>query len=1262
MKSLVSVFVGAAAACFPAAEAVPTSGTVTLGDPVHFLSTPSENRLDQESVYALHQDREGYLWIGTQSGLHRYNGIRYKVYHHSANQPFSLPSDYIRSLAEDDAGTLWVGTARGLAVFDSEIEDFVVVEPTGIAPADLSRETVFAIQPRGGVLWLGTSAGLFKMRRSDRFTERVFLPGETDTSTTRVYALASDQETLWVGSRDYGLLKLPLHATRAEIVPLPPVLPRGVLSPKVAVLALELLPDGDLAVGSTAGLYRIVGGGAAQVLWHAEEESLSGVAALASYNSQLWVGTLEGGLVEMDLVTGATTDYQHHTDPLLGLPGNRVRSLVIDAGGVLWVGFRQRGLRRAVIDDQRFAFFRAASKSGASLAGNDVRGIWGESDGVIWLSTIDGKFKRLILKTGELEYLPTRFEGFPAHPPTTNPRITAALVRADGLAWVGTNLGFGVFNPVTGAIRHVPLETLAGGRQPGVSSLVLDGAGQLWVGTVKSGLYRLDPRSGNSVGLHSRPEDPTTISSDRIMCLANDVSGDLLVGSDRGIDRVDLIDLTADRLIDSEDLARMESTRVAAIFQDAPDRIWLGTRRGLLGLRLDAHGRSALSAFPVGSQYASNIIQSLFGDAAGCLWSSTFNGVVQVCPETGTSRFFGEEDGLQPLGFNAAAFQDSHTQRIYFGGPDGINTFIPALSTVPDPDSQVVITGIQVGDHQLPPASAGGFEVAYDDPVIRFDVALLDFKAPRKNRFRYKLSGLHDRWQANENRREISFMNLDPGPYTLEVVGATEAGSWSSEVTTAHFFVEPPPWRTWWAVLLYLLIGTSIAGAFVVQNLRRRAERRANERALKHLAYFDTLTGLPNRLRLAERCEILLSDPGENDFLALLFIDLDRFKTINDTLGHSVGDQLLVRIAERLETCLPEDCFIARWGGDEFVILQDLRTVRTFTATVAESILELFETSFEVDDYEFSVTASIGVAFAPSHGTDLETLSRKADAALSQAKKLGRNRQVSFDEAIGRDVASRWQLETELRSALRGGLLDLAYQSLVFSDDHRLASVEVLARWTHPVLGQVPPALFIPVAEEIGMIYELEEWVLRTAALQGAAWRRQGLLDCRLCVNVSPLEFRKGDLGRRVSEILGQTGLPPGGLELEITEGVVMTDPGHAQLQIAELRDLGVSVSIDDFGTGFSSLSLLSSLGVDRLKIDRSFVARAAGSIREQGVLAGIVQIARACEIEVIAEGVETGEQEAMLKRLGCPVLQGFLFSRPLPASDFEARLRQSGR
>ena len=443
-------------------------------------------------------------------------------------------------------------------------------------------------------------------------------------------------------------------------------------------------------------------------------------------------------------------------------------------------------------------------------------------------------------------------------------------------------------------------------------------------------------------------------------------------------------------------------------------------------------------------------------------------------------------------------------------------------------------------------------------------------------------------------------------------------------------------------------------------NATMRESLRVSQRN-EQLAHFDALTGLPNRVMFSQSLDQALHRCHRSGSpLALLFVDVDRFKNVNDALGHDAGDQLLREVAARMREALRASDIVARFGGDEFIVVIEDLPQPSFAASVAAKLLDAVAEPMHIEGQEFHVTASIGIATCPDDAGDARTLQKNADIAMFRAKAQGRNSYCFYAPQNEAHTLERLTMETQLKRALERGELELHYQPKQEIATGLVTGMEALLRWRHPELGLVPPGRFIPLAEESGLIVPMGEWVLRTACQQTAALGVE--LDSRrlrVAVNLSARQFLDESLVALVERVLADTGLAAGALELEITESLIMQNPEHTRRILAALRELGVTLAMDDFGTGYSSLAYLRRFPVDSIKIDRSFIHGVPGEADGESITQAVIAMAHSLRLRAIAEGVETAQQLEFLRRHGCDEIQGYFFSKPLPYDQLTKILAQ---
>ena len=522
------------------------------------------------------------------------------------------------------------------------------------------------------------------------------------------------------------------------------------------------------------------------------------------------------------------------------------------------------------------------------------------------------------------------------------------------------------------------------------------------------------------------------------------------------------------------------------------------------------------------------------------------------------------------------------------------------------------------------------------------------------NRSFVEITGYAAEEVVGQNPKILSSGLQPPEFYERMWVQIVETGSWQGEVWDRRKSGEVYP-EALTVIQVKNSDGVVINHLAIFSDI---SERKIAQERIQQLAHYDVLTGLPNRVLFSDRLEqAIIAAQRNHSKIALLFLDIDRFKQINDTLGHGVGDRLLQNVGQRLLSCVREQDTVSRQGGDEFIlVLSDAGC--TGAEVVAQKVLQSILQPYSIEEHDLRITASIGIAVYPDHAKDSESLIKYADVAMYQAKENGRNCYSTFHPEMNESSYERLKLETALRGALERDELRVYYQAQVDLQDGRIVGCEALVRWQHPELGMIYPDKFIPLAEETGLIISINHWVLEQAIKQCCVWRDAGFNALTMSVNLSALQFRQHNLLPQVKGLLEKYDLPPGVLDLELTEGILMQGVERTLATLHELSAMGVILSLDDFGTGYSSLSYLKRFPIQQLKIDQSFVRDVINDASDATMVRTIILMAHSLKLDVIAEGVETQEQAAFLMQCGCERAQGYHFRRPVTAAEFEQLLR----
>jgi diguanylate cyclase (GGDEF)-like protein len=1034
--------------------------------PMAFERVSLEQGLSQSTVLTMFQDSRGFMWFGTEDGLNRYDGLAFKTYKYDPSDHSSLPHNMVWAIAEDGQGDLWVATeGGGLARWERAHDRFARV-PVSSTPGLYGRIRTLLFTP-DGVLWIGSKdAGLvrFQPGGGDLKTFRNDPADPTSLGHDGVYALAADGAgRLWVGT-DGGLNRLDPATGRFERFRHDPAVPGSLSDDRVRTLIVDR--ERRLWVGTFGGgLNRLDPSGDVFRAYRNDPADATSLghdrvrALLEDVTGRLWIATDRG----LDLLDRQRATFQHHrndaTDPS-SLGDDNVMSLFQDRGGVLWVGTRNGGAYKWNPATWSFGHHTRAASNPDGLADKTVTSFAEDRIGRIWIGTFGG-LHVMDRQTGDVRRFVPRSG-------TISDRVMALATDPDGMLWIGTmDAGLSRLDPGTGALRTYRYDPArpTSLSTDAIMSLMVDSVGDLWVGTFGGGLNRFDPSSGGFTRYRHDPTDEQSLGADAVTAMAQDGSGAIWLGTDGG--GLNLLDRTSGRFLryrhDPADPTSLGANTVYALHLDGTGRLWVGTRgAGLASLEARSGNSARFKHVRQRDGLANDVIYSVLPDGDGYLWLSSNNGLTRFEPSTGRIKNYDISHGLQSNEYNLGAHFRSASGELFLGGVNGFNAFHPRRLVANTHVPPVVLTSFL--KFNRPVDSAGplwglkSIDLGYQDDVVTFEFAALDYAAPHRNRYAYKLEGFDPDWVDVGNERRVTYTNLGAGNYRLRVKAANHDGVWNETGLDLPVRMEAAPWLRWWAFVAYALALGGALYLFVrvqqakvereaeyakrleedVQNRTLELEARNSDledlnRKLAEASLTDSLTGLRNRRFLFEyvskdadlvrRRYIALKqgDEGRTFDLSFVMIDLDHFKAINDTCGHAAGDQVLLGVRAVLEkTCRTSDVLI-RWGGDEFLLVgRDNDSDQV--GTLAERIrAEVESTTFDIGEGRVArITCSVGYACYPFVRSEPELYGWEdmlglADAALYAAKGL-RNAWVGFlstDQAPPRDLARSARIEPQ---------------------------------------------------------------------------------------------------------------------------------------------------------------------------------------------------------------------------------------------------------
>ena len=1012
--------------------------------PIRFDRLSIEQGLSQSSVQDILQDSRGYVWLATEEGLDRFDGLAFRAYKHDPADLSSLPSSFVWDVEEDSSGDLWIATTSGLARWERAKDRVVRHEKLA---GTFIRALRFQAKDR--VLWIGTrDAGLLRLDvAKDEITRFAHDPSQSGSLVDdRVYALYLDgKDRLWVGT-DSGLDRW--DAGSFVHFPAEAKDPASLSDGRVRTMAED--DDGSLWVGTSGGgLNRLDPATGRFERFRNDPKAASSLAhdqvraLLLDTERRLWVGT-SGGLDLLDRGRRVFVHYRHDPTNPASLGDDHVLALFQDRGGVLWVGTRLGGVHKWNPLSWQFGHVAPDPGNPAGLASGHVTSFSEDRAGQLWIGTFDAGLHVMDRRTGEM----TAYRHEPSKPRGIgSDRVMALWHDHRGDLWIGTlDAGLDRFRAATSTFTHYrPDPKRADALEAkGVTSILEDREGRLWLGTFGAGLATIDPETGRFKHYRFDPKDPASLSGDRVSSLAEAPDGRLWVGTmEKGLA---LFDPRTGRFVRHEprpgDAGALPTGVVHTLFVDAAGGLWAGTHAGLSHLPPEDR---AFETFTTRDGLPSDVVYGVRGDHQGRLWLSTNNGLACLDPRDRRVTSYGVSDGLQSAEFNFGAWHQSPSGELFFGGVNGFNAFVPDRLRRAAAAPPVVLTTVSVDHRPLagPADETRQVRLGFRDKVLGLEFAALDFTAPHRNRFAYKLEGFDPDWVPLSGRRSVTYTNLNPGRYTFRLRAANGDGRWNEEGLAMGVSVAAAPWATPWAYVGYLLLLAGVVAAVVrVQQakLAREAEHarllelkvqertrelserqaaleRANE-DLEKASITDALTGLANRRFLTEYLEKEVAllhrryrraaeEPkAELLDMAFVMIDLDHFKDINDSAGHAAGDAVLRQMRELLEAASRSSDIIVRWGGDEFLLVARelsgdglLELAERIRSRVAQHIFDIGEGRV------VRTTCSVGFACYPFFKEQLDALSWEqvisvADRALYVAKASGRNVWVGFHPGI----------------------------------------------------------------------------------------------------------------------------------------------------------------------------------------------------------------------------------------------------------------------
>lgn len=1203
--------------------------------------------LPEDTVDALMIDHGGLLWAGGQYrgvAVADPRGTRFSYVLDLNDHDGGAASDAsIRGLAQDETGALWIATdSHQLRRYDLSHDRFE--DMTALLPADPAARRIAAIarEPRPAnapvtaveKLWLATGRGLLRLDPVSRRIERIDLGGQGEIAL-RAIGFGRDG-SVWLGSDDQGALRY---------------------LPQTGAVVRYAYREGD-----------------PKALSHPRVN-----AVLEDRRGRIWLGTGDG-LDLLDPATGYLRHYRHAIDEADSLPGNFVRALHQSADGAIWVG-TQAGLSRAVESaDGRIRFEHPLAQVLGEHPVPVVFSIAERPAGRLWLGTDAG-----ILRFDSGASLVRRY-GLADGLQDLEFNAGAVAGLNDGRLAFGGVRGLNLFDPTRIAdSRYTPPVRLLGawiGSDTSAGASVLwqstqleipDGAGilRLRIGALdygpNSGMryrYRMEGFDRDWVDNGPRQDITyTRLPPGRYLFRAQSTNRDGVWNTQELH-----IPVSVDPPLWRHPLAITAAALAALAMLLSFGWRWHRARqreRGYFAQIREREERLKLALWASGEQFWDYDLKRRE------LHRMRVDDQNAASPEIGVQADVANDHEIHPddlprvtellrkhLDGDAALFLSEHRMRT----PKGDWGWIRARGRVVERDAEGQPVRVAGTGRDVTAVRSAERERRISSEVLRSmaeAVAVFDrdFVFVSINPAFSRMTGYPEHEVIGQTTGLLDSRQHDPEFYSDMRDELQRSGRWSGEIWQQR--KDGNEFLCW--LQASIVLDSSGQRGHYVAVLTDITDQKRAEQELRYLANYDTLTSLPNRTLLSERLSrAIVRARRHGHRIALLFLDLDRFKDINDSLGHAAGDRILRAAAVRLQETVGAEHTVARLGGDEFtVVLENLETPEQ-AEEVARRLIKAFEAPLDFDErHDVAISPSIGISLYPDHAQVPTDLLKHADTAMYQAKAAGRRTFMRYTEAMDIEIRQRATISAALRKVLDRNELRLVFQPRLSLPEARITGVEALLRWNSAEYGNIPPTQFIPLAEESGLILEIGEWAMREACSRLRQWRLHGLDQLSVSVNVSAIQLLRGDLPKMVARALSESGIPPWRLELELTETVVMANAAHTSNIMQALRELGVALAVDDFGTGYSSLAYLKRLPINTLKIDKEFIGDLTRDPDDEAITSTVITMAHSLGLNVVAEGVELEEQMEFLRNHGCDEIQGYWLARPLEADDCLAFIQQ---
>mgnify|MGYP006076707905 CR=1 FL=1 len=1208
-----------------------------------FSTLSTADGLPSNDIFQTFQQKNGFIWLVTNKGVSRYDGIIFKNYLYSPGHANHISNNQVSDILEDSSGNIWISTEGGLNKIAPN-GSITIFQSDPTKPNYLPEIWLLDLfEDANGVLWLGTGKNLkrydavnnqfisYELTYPDHslYSASVYNIIQTDNgriylATTKGLALVSDE------THTYTLV----DPVNEKLIAGDSIYLQSLLSGNTLLLGTE--KSGVIIFDTETKTLQ-------QLLYDENGQGLSEntiSSLMTDPQGNIWIGhgSLGVSIYHPQQNTFSYVQSQEFAD--YSLPSNIINSLFIDASGLYWIGTAEGVAIYSPLQLSSRIYRKRPDNNG--LSDNYIYDIQKDTKGNLWIATAEG-INQLDPKTHAIKQFPLIAQD---GRPFSAQAVWQINSAPNNKFWLGTNHGLKLFDPLTGVSQNIQQGQDILDRP--LYSLLTTVDDNIWItGYMGVGLILFNPKNGvTKQFLHDENSEyfnGGNFTYDKVLSS----QGDLWLATTDGIYRVNPDTGQVHQYPLGEN---KKSVRATSIVEHEDNVFWVTTEgEGLLRVTPSDISQSELIIEYVSKSFGINNdqIQSILIDG-DLIWLTSLKDLIKFNIKTQKWQTYKNLLGVEQLEFNENAMYKIGNI-LYLGSTRGLVSVDISQLSINRFNAPIQITEVKSASQNflthLDSALASAISLPYRNNDLEITFAAMDFTHSKNNQYQFILIGTDEKWRTiSQNdtvhyNNSVHYNNLAAGNHTFKVKGTNSGGQWSTNLASFNITIERP----WWfyvigSMVIFLLLLTT---TFILN-------RRKYLHFLHEKAHTDTLTHLANRYSFNTQLSQQVLDKSQ---FALVMLDIDNFKVVNDSLGHHVGDLLLIEVAKRLQNCVRTNDTLARLGGDEFAIIvsrfYDLPKLYEMT----ERIRSLLNQNYHIEEHIISCSSSIGVALYPQDAKDNQTLLTYADAAMYAAKQNGRNNVVMFNTTLSEALIKKVRISTDLKHALGNGELYLKYQPKVDQFTQKMVGVEALLRWRHPLEGNYSPSEFIPESESNGTINAIGNWVIETTFSQAKHWQQLNNDHFKVSLNISVVQIFQPDFIESVKQLLKITGVNPRHIEFEITETMLIKNYQQGKEAIMQLQNLGISVAIDDFGVGFSSFNYLTQFNFNTLKIDKSFIQALAPNNLNYKVLKNIYNLAKDLELEVVAEGVEHAEQLRILAEFNGAVIQGHYYSEPVDAN-----------